>query len=85
MKLAFNKKTLDNITVVMVALEGLENYFNSMNENKSQPENMTGENRKSKGISKLESSFERKHIGRSVSPSANYATLRAKSSYYRPV
>ena len=27
MKLAFNKKTLDNITVVMVALEGLEKYF----------------------------------------------------------
>jgi len=29
MKLAFNKKTLDNITVVMIALEGLENYFNA--------------------------------------------------------
>jgi len=27
MKLAFNKKTLDNITVVIVALEGLHNYF----------------------------------------------------------
>lgn len=27
MKLAFNKKTLDNITVVLVALEGLERYF----------------------------------------------------------
>ena len=27
MKLAFYKKTLDNITVVMVALEGLERYF----------------------------------------------------------
>lgn len=27
MKLAFHKKTLDNITVVMVALEGLERYF----------------------------------------------------------
>ena len=27
MKLAFHKKTLDNITVVLVALEGLEKYF----------------------------------------------------------
>jgi len=27
MKLAFNKKTLDNITVVMIALDGLNNYF----------------------------------------------------------
>ena len=27
MKLAFHKKTLDNITVVIVALEGLEKYF----------------------------------------------------------
>jgi len=29
MKLSFNKKTLDNITVVMVAFEGLESYFES--------------------------------------------------------
>ncbi len=29
MKLAFNKKTLDNITVVMIAFEGLETYFQS--------------------------------------------------------
>jgi len=34
MKLAFNKKTLDNITVVMIALEGLDNYFNWMQENR---------------------------------------------------
>jgi hypothetical protein len=27
MKLAFNKKTLDNITVVMIAFEGLESFF----------------------------------------------------------
>ncbi len=27
MKLAFNKKTLDNITVVMIALEGLNKHF----------------------------------------------------------
>ena len=27
MKLAFHNKTLDNITVVLVALEGLEKYF----------------------------------------------------------
>jgi hypothetical protein len=27
MKLAFNKKTLDNVTVVMIALDGLNNYF----------------------------------------------------------
>lgn len=32
MKLSFQKKTLDNITVVMVALEGLENYFMSLQE-----------------------------------------------------
>jgi hypothetical protein len=29
MKLAFNKKTLDNITVVMIAFEGLETYVQS--------------------------------------------------------
>lgn len=29
MKLAFNKKTLDNITVVMIAFEGLETYLHS--------------------------------------------------------
>jgi len=27
MKFAFQKKTLDNITVVLIALEGLEKYF----------------------------------------------------------
>jgi len=27
MKLAFHKKTLDNITVVMIALEGLQSCF----------------------------------------------------------
>jgi serine/threonine protein phosphatase PrpC len=30
MKLAFHKKTLDNITVVMIALEGLQNYFTKL-------------------------------------------------------
>ena len=30
MKLAFHKKTLDNITVVLVALEGLERYFEKL-------------------------------------------------------
>ena len=29
MKLSFNKKTLDNITIVMIAFEGLESYFQS--------------------------------------------------------
>ena len=29
MKLSFNKKTLDNVTVVMIAFEGLESYFQS--------------------------------------------------------
>lgn len=32
MKLAFNKKTLDNITVVMIALDGLQNYFTRLEE-----------------------------------------------------
>jgi hypothetical protein len=41
MKLAFNKKTLDNVTVVMIALDGLNNYFlkleekNNPNQNKN--------------------------------------------------
>lgn len=30
MKLAFHKKTLDNITVVLVALSGLEKYFSQL-------------------------------------------------------
>lgn len=30
MKLSFYKKTLDNVTVVMIALEGLERHFNSL-------------------------------------------------------
>jgi serine/threonine protein phosphatase PrpC len=80
MKLAFHKKTLDNITVVLVAFEGLEAYFQTQNELK--PVDPNTEVRKSKGISKLESSFERKYVGRSVSPS-NYNSLRTKS-YYRP-
>ncbi len=32
MKLAFNKKTLDNVTVVMIALDGLHNYFARLEE-----------------------------------------------------
>ncbi len=32
MKLSFNKKTLDNVTVVMIALEGLQNYFTRLEE-----------------------------------------------------
>ena len=82
MKLAFNKKTLDNITIVMIAFEGLENYFNSQQESKVAADSNLAETRKSKGASKLETSFERKYVGRSVSPS-NYNTLRTKS-YYRP-
>lgn len=35
MKLAFNKKTLDNITVVMIALDGLHNYFTRIEEKKN--------------------------------------------------
>lgn len=38
MKLAFNKKTLDNITVVMIALEGLHQFFAKM-ESKSVSQN----------------------------------------------
>lgn len=83
MKLSFNKKTCDNVTVVMIALEGLEAYFNKQQEPKPSQETINIENRKSKGISsKLESSFERKYVGRSVSPT-NYNSLRTKS-YYRP-
>jgi serine/threonine protein phosphatase PrpC len=55
MKLAFHKKTLDNITVVLIAFEGLEAYFQSQTELKQVDVN--AEVRKSKGISKLESSF----------------------------
>ena len=53
MKLAFNKKTLDNITVVMVAFEGLESYFQSQVEMKPQTAENMGDTRKSKGMSKL--------------------------------
>lgn len=52
MKLAFNKKTLDNITVVMVAFEGLEAYLQTQIEVKPQIAEQP-EVRKSKGISKL--------------------------------
>lgn len=51
MRLAFHKKTLDNITVVLIAFEGLEAYFQSQTELKPADVNM--EVRKSKGISKL--------------------------------
>ena len=53
MKLSFNKKTLDNITVVMIAFEGLESYFQSQVEIKPQTADQLTETRKSKGISKL--------------------------------
>ncbi len=53
MKLAFNKKTLDNITIVMIAFEGLENYFNSQHEIKVPADGNLAETRKSKGASKL--------------------------------
>ena len=83
MKLAFNKKTLDNITIVMIAFEGLEAHLHSLMENKPPiADNLPGDARKAKGISRLENSFERKYVGRSVSPS-NYNSLRTKS-YYRP-
>lgn len=82
MKLAFNKKTLDNITVVMIAFEGLEAYFQTQVDTKPMTADQAGDVRKSKGVSKLESSFERRYVGRSVSPS-NYNSLRTKS-YYRP-
>ena len=39
MKLSFNKKTLDNVTVVMIALDGLQNYFNKMEEKNGQNKN----------------------------------------------
>jgi hypothetical protein len=57
MKLAFKKKTLDNITVVMIAFEGLEAYFQTQVEVRPGVGDQGGETRKSKGISKLESSF----------------------------
>lgn len=82
MKLAFNKKTLDNITVVMVAFEGLEGYFQSQVEVKPQTADTVGEVRKSKAVGRVENSFERRYVGRSISPS-NYNSVRTKS-YYRP-
>lgn len=39
MKLSFNKKTLDNVTVVMIALDGLQNYFNKIEEKSGQNKN----------------------------------------------
>jgi len=42
MKLSVNKKTLDNITVVMIAFEGLENYVQSQLEVKPQTADQTG-------------------------------------------
>ena len=82
MKLAFNKKTLDNITVVMVAFEGLEAYFQSQVEVKPQTADQLSDARKSKGMARVENSFERRYVGRSISPS-NYNSVRTKS-YYRP-
>lgn len=82
MKLAFHKKTLDNITVVLVALSGLEKYFSQLEVAKEDPLNktMTLESSKGKGQSKLESSFERRYIGRSTSPS-NYTSYRPHNFY----
>jgi serine/threonine protein phosphatase PrpC len=53
MKLAFNKKTLDNITVVMIAFEGLEAYFQTQVDSKPMTADQLGDTRKSKGVSKL--------------------------------
>jgi len=39
MKLAFNKKTLDNVTVVMIALDGLQNYFTRLEEKNNPTKN----------------------------------------------
>ena len=86
MKLAFNKKTLDNITVVMIALEGLNNYFlrleekNNPNQNKNNYQTIAIETKP--GVKKADFEIERKYIGRSTSPSANYASLRTKSFYW---
>lgn len=81
MKLAFHKKTLDNITVAMVALEGLEKYFssnflvNTVNTDSPFYKTMLPESRREKASSKNSDSLERKYIGRSTSPS-NYRTLK---------
>lgn len=48
MKLAFNKKTLDNITVVMIAFEGLEAYLQTQIEVKPQTADPNSNLRKSK-------------------------------------
>lgn len=64
MKLAFHKKTLDNITVVMIALEGLERYF-SQKEAQSAVADSSGsfnktivpDSRRGKVTSKYESEF----------------------------
>lgn len=81
MKLAFNKKTLDNITVVMIALDGLQNYFTKLEEKQNaQTKNnyQTLQMDSKPGIKKYDGDLERKYIGRSTSPS-NYSTLRTKS------
>ena len=52
MKLAFNKKTLDNITVVMIAFEGLEAYLQNFLEPRVEA-NQNMESRKSRGGAKL--------------------------------
>lgn len=58
MKLAFYKKTLDNITVVLVALDGLEKHFSQLDLNKeSTGEKNISEARKNKGTWKHETSF----------------------------
>lgn len=54
MKLAFNKKTMDNITVVMIAFEGLESLFQIQPEMKPPTqEKASNEARMSKGPAKL--------------------------------
>ena len=83
MKLAFNKKTLDNVTVVMIALDGLNSYFAKLEEKSSQGKNnyQTIAIETKPGVKKGDFEMERKYIGRSTSPSANYASLRTKSYY----
>ena len=83
MKLAFNKKTLDNVTVVMIALDGLNSYFAKLEEKINQGKNnyQTIAIETKPGVKKGDFEMERKYIGRSTSPSANYASLRTKSYY----
>lgn len=81
MKLAFNKKTLDNITVVMIALDGLNNYFTRLEQKQNGQSKNTYQTipvESKPGAKKYDADIERKYIGRSTSPS-NYSSLRTKS------